>query len=214
MKTIQTLVVAVVLFFLSFGAPASLAQESAEGKVPPSPSTITAPLPGAKTECTTPVISFFSLKKLTEPLKDEVRVDVINKILDVVKNQKNKRVPALQQITQGDPLSNTYYEISGDLSGRKLTVQHIPSIDGKSIGNISLTWDEKDEKSGAIQNWFVSLFLDGSVETALDPAKDKLMVTSGGKVEVGAEHRQFWQTQADQILNELHEKLRIFGSLK
>jgi hypothetical protein len=143
------------------------------------------------------------LSKLTEPLEDKVRVEKVKKILDAIKNEKNKRVPDLRMDTPDGPLSAEYYEIKCDLYGRKLTVQHIPSVEGRSEGNVSLTWDEKKEKSGAIQNWFISLFLSGLVETALDPEKNKLMVTSGGKIAVGEKHRQFWQLQADQILHEL-----------
>lgn len=213
MKTNKiTLAIALFCFFLGIGSQTSLAQETKKDAPPSGSPSKTTGEPG--TVYTSPVVSFLRLTKLTEPLKEEVRVEKVRKILEAIKNEKNKRVPDLRMDSQGGPLSTEYYEISGDLSGRKLTVQHIPSIVGKSIGNISFTWDEKDEKSGAIQNWFVSLFLDGLVETALDPAKDKLMVTSGGKVATGAKHRQFWQMQSDQILQELAEVLQVTGKLK
>lgn len=213
MKTTKiTLAIALFCFLLGIGNQTSLAQETKkDGQQSNSLSNKTGE---AGIVYTSPVVSFLRLTKLTKPLEDKVRVEKVRKILEVIKNEKNRRVPDLRMDSQGGPLSTEYYEINDNLSGRKLTVQHIPSVAGKSVGNISLTWDEKDEKSGAIQNWFVSLFLDGSVETALDPEKYKLMVTSSGKVATGEKHRQFWQMQADQILQELAEVLPVMGKLE
>lgn len=215
MKTTKTLTLAIALFcfFLGAGTQTSLAQE-AKNVTPQSNSAGNVTTGEVGIEYTSPDVSFLRLNKLTEPLKDEARIEMVKRILDIIKKEKNKKVPDLKSIIQGVSLSSEYYEIAGDLSGRKLTVQHIPPVTGKNAGNISLSWDEKDEKGKAIQDRFVSLFLDGSVETALDSEKNKLMVSSDGKISVGAQHQKFWQLQADQILQELAEVLPLTGKLK
>lgn len=136
---------AMTLFFLGFGTQVSLAQETTKGKVSPSP-TNTTTTPAAKIEYTSPVISFLYFKKLTQPLQPEARIKMMNEILNIIKKEENKRVPDLKSITQEDPLSLEYYEVSGDLSGRRLTMQHIPKVEKKNAGNISLSWNEKDER--------------------------------------------------------------------
>lgn len=203
---------AMTLFFMDFGAHTSLAQEIAR-KAAPSPATTATPAATpAKIEYTSPAVSFLYFKKLTEPLQPEARVKMVNEVLNIIKKKENKRVPELK--IQGGLLSSEYYEISGDLSGRKLTVQHILPIEGKNAGNISFSWNEKNEENKVIETWFISLFLDGLVETALDAKRDKTMVSSSGKIAVGAEHQKFWQLQADQILMELHEELTLIGKLE
>jgi hypothetical protein len=214
MKTIRTLVIPTLILslLLSIGEGFSFAQENDKKK--DSQTDNTTKTEAAKVVYTSPAVSFLHFRKLTEPLQTEERTKMMTKILEIIKQTKNKKVPDLKSSIQGDSLSSEYYEISGDLSGRKLTVQYIPPVQGKNAGNVSFSWDEKNEKSKAIENWFVSLFLDGLVETALDSRRDKLMVTSGSKIVTGKEHQKFWQLQADQILQELHEELTLIGKLE
>lgn len=201
MKTIPTLMTMAILlfsFFFGNGAQTSFAQESKKEKI----------------VYTSPPISFLYFDKLTDPLQTEVRMKMMAKILNEVKKDANKKVADLKQDTQGGSLSPEYYEVSKNLSGRKITVQYIPPTQGKNAGNISFSWYEKDEKGKTMENWFVFLSLDGFVETAIDSKWKKMMISSGGKITVGTKHQLFWQLQADQILRELHQELSLTGKLE
>lgn len=216
MKTTYTLAISALILslFLNIGGQTSFAQEDNKKKVTQADSNNTTTTEKAKIEYTTPVISFLYLNKLTEPLPTEVRTKMIEKMLDFIKKDGNKKVPDLKSGIQENSSSFGYYEISGDLSGRKIIVQYILPVQGKNAGNISFSWSEKNEKNKVIENWFVSLFIDGLVETAIDSKSDKLMVSSGGKITVGAEHQKFWQLQVDQIIREIHERLELIGKLE
>lgn len=193
MKTTPTLTISALILsiFLSIGAHVSFAQP--------------------KIEVTTSPISFLSVNRLAEPLDNQVRVRMLKKIISTIKQDVNKKVPDVRLTGQKNQPPSAYYEYSGDLSGRKLTIQYLPTQDG-TAGNTSFDWDEKNEKNKFIEKWFVSLSFTGVVEVGIDPQKIKVMTTSDKKE--NPELKKFWQLQADQLISELCEIIDLTGEFK
>ena len=132
---------------------------------------------------------------------------MLDKIIETIKVDTNKMVTHSGLSTQTLPTSSIVYQISKEVSGKQLIIQHIPAVAGESMGNISFSWNEPGGKNRATTDWFVSLRLDGTIDAAFNPGNDKMMTSSEGKVTNGVKHQEFWESKAHQIIRELHKIL-------
>ncbi|MDQ5912201.1 MAG: hypothetical protein QG568_416 [Patescibacteria group bacterium] len=132
---------------------------------------------------------------------------MLDQIIKVIKVDSNKMVTHSGLSTETLTASAVVYQISKEVCGKHLTIQHIPAVNGESIGNISFSWNDPGKKVRATTDWFISLHLDGTIDAAFDPKNDKMMTSSGGKVVDGVKHKEFWESEAHQIIRGLHKLL-------
>ena len=143
-----------------------------------------------------------STQETTIATKPATRAEMMRNIIKILQKEQNKRTPDVKIKGLKDSTFAEYYEISGTIVDEHITLQLLPAIEGRSSGSLSLSWDKVNTNKGK-ESWFISLSLQGNVETAYGPKNENFMALIGHKP-AGKNFQTFWQQMADEMIQKIY----------
>lgn len=185
-------------------------------------------------EVMSPVVSFLNndgqpakgnSNGATQPtsLTPQERTDLVKTIIEIIGKGKTEKM-INWKLNDGKEFPYfKFHEITIKVLGKNVTIQSFPPTPSSSKdpaeaqkatpGSLSFFWNEVDPQTNKSGRWSLSMSLQGNVETGVCPVENQIMILTVPKP-VGEELKGFWQSKADEMIQNILVKLKPAEKLK